>query len=357
MSKYIVLSTGGTGGHVYPALSLAVELKKQGFITELVTDSRGMVYQDSEHFNAVEVLNLPKARGILSKIKQALYILVYAIKLAFKFVSNPPSMVIGFGGYTSAPVMVAAILCRIPLIIHEQNAELGRVNRFMGLFARKIALGMPVTRYAEGAKVLFVGNPVRQVIVDAPQKSVSSRKIHLFIFGGSQGADLFGRVVPQAIALLPRDMQEQLIIVHQGRDEIRGSVLAAYDRTKARVKSLQPFFSDMPNRLATADLIIGRAGAMTVTEISVVGRAAIFIPLKIAMDNHQYWNVKPMVDKGAAEMILETDLTPAVLAAKLKRLIESAELRQAYADKIKQFSVPNSVDKFIELIKTELKDI
>ncbi|MBW8310298.1 MAG: undecaprenyldiphospho-muramoylpentapeptide beta-N-acetylglucosaminyltransferase [Candidatus Paracaedibacteraceae bacterium] len=357
MSTYIVLSTGGTGGHVYPALSLAAELKKQGFITELVTDTRGVVYQDSDYFDHVAVLNLPKARNVLGKIKQAFYILLQALNLALKFVRNRPSMVIGFGGYTSAPVILAAILLRIPTIIHEQNAVLGRVNRLMGLFARKIALGMPVTRYAKGEKTVFVGNPVRQVIVEAHKKTSSSEKIHLFVFGGSQGADLFGRVVPDAIALLPTTMQERLLIVHQGRDEIRDSILTAYDRTKVRVESLQPFFSDMPNRLAEADLIICRAGAMTVTEISVVGGTAIFIPLKIAMDNHQYWNVKPLVDADAAEMILETELTSQALADKLKELIESAELRQTRADKIRQFSVPNSVEKFIDLIKTELKGI
>ncbi|WP_051908424.1 UDP-N-acetylglucosamine--N-acetylmuramyl-(pentapeptide) pyrophosphoryl-undecaprenol N-acetylglucosamine transferase [Candidatus Odyssella acanthamoebae] len=357
MSTYIVLSTGGTGGHVYPALSLAAELKKQGFITELVTDMRGAIYQESDYFDHVAVLNLPKAVGVLGKIRQALYILLSAMELAFKFTSNRPSMVIGFGGYTSAPVIIAAILLRIPIIIHEQNAVLGRVNRLMGKFARKIALGMPVTRYAKAAKSVFVGNPVRQAILDVQGKTWPSEKIRLFVFGGSQGADLFGRVVPQAIALLPPAMQEKLIIVHQVRDEIRDSTLAVYDQTKIHLEALQPFFSDMPKRLSEADLIVGRAGAMTVTEISVVGRAAIFIPLKIAMDNHQYWNVKPMVDAGAAEMILETDLTPQLLVDKLMVLIESIELRQTLATKISQFCVPDSVEKFADLIKNELKDI
>jgi UDP-N-acetylglucosamine--N-acetylmuramyl-(pentapeptide) pyrophosphoryl-undecaprenol N-acetylglucosamine transferase len=357
MSTYIVLSTGGTGGHVYPALSLAAELKKQGFITELVTDKRGVIYQESDYFDQVTILNLPKAQSILGKINQAFSIGRHALRLMLRFAQQRPSMVVGFGGYTSAPVIVAAILLRIPIIIHEQNAVLGRVNRLMGIFARKIALGMPVTRYAKATKSVFIGNPVRQAILDVQGKTLPSEKIRLFVFGGSQGADLFSRIAPQAIALLPSVMQEKLIIAHQVRDEIRDSTRAAYDHTKVHLESLQPFFSDMPNRLSQADLILGRAGAMTVTEISVVGRAAIFIPLKIAMDNHQYWNVKPMVDAGAAEMILETDLTPQLLADKLRVLIESAELRQALAARIRQFCVPDSVEKFADLIKNELKDI
>lgn len=357
MKNYIILSTGGTGGHVYPALSLAAELRKQGYVTDLVTDTRGAAYQQSECFDHVTILKLPKANGVLGKVRQALSIGCYSLKLSYQFMKNKPSLVVGFGGYTSAPVVLAAFLLGINIVIHEQNAVLGRVNRFMGRFARKVALGMPVTQHSEGLDCEFVGNPVRQSILEAPQHRVKSDYINLFVFGGSQGADLFARTIPQAIAMLPESLQIKLKIVHQVRDEIHSQTLSAYDLTKANIETLQPFFSDMPQQLADADLIICRAGAMTVTEISVVGRAALFIPLRIAMDNHQYWNVKPIVDAGAAEMVLEKELSIERFADTLQKLLENDHKRQEMADKIKQFSVPNAVDKMMVLIKNALPGV
>lgn len=357
MKQRIVLSTGGTGGHVFPALSLACELRKRGFVIGLVTDQRGAMYQDSRYFDCVSIINIPKSGGILKKLYQAFGVLYQTIRSVFAFLYDRPAIVVGFGGYTSAPVVLSASLLGIPVIIHEQNAVLGRVNRFMGRFARKIALGMPVTHYAGGEsnKTVFVGNPVRQEVLEAQKKHSDSDKICLFVFGGSQGADLFARIVPKAVALLPEHLQEQLVIVHQARDNMRLQVLEGYQQTKVSVESVQSFFSDMPRRLSQSDLIICRAGAMTVTEVAVVGCSTIFVPLKISMDNHQYWNVKPLVDAQAAEMILETELTPESLAGKLEKLIESAELRQGMAGKIKEFCVPDAAKSLADLVEAELR--
>lgn len=357
MKQRIVLSTGGTGGHVFPALSLACELKKRGFAVDLVTDQRGAIYQDSQYFDRVLVINIPKSGSILRKLYQAFGVLYQTIRSVFAFLCDRPAIVVGFGGYTSAPVVLSASLLCIPVIIHEQNAVLGRVNRFMGRVVRKIALGMPVTHYTDGksSKTVFVGNPVRQEVLEAQKKHLNPDKLFLFVFGGSQGADLFARIVPKAVALLPDHLQEQLVITHQARDDIRLQVLEGYHHTKASTESVQSFFSDMPMRLAQSDLIICRAGAMTVTEIAVVGRSAIFIPLKISMDNHQYWNVKPLVDAQAAEMILETELTPESLAGKLGKFIESAALRQEMAEKIKGFCMPDAAKSLADLVEAEFR--
>lgn len=355
MIQRIILSTGGTGGHVFPALSLADELKERGYAVDLITDQRGASYKDSKAFDRTYIIQLPKGQGVIGKLRQILSIVWQTIRCGGRFLRQRPDMVIGFGGYTSAPVILAALVLRIPFIVHEQNAVLGRVNRLMGAFAQKIALGMPVTRHADPDRSVFVGNPVRRSILEAQLPKQVPDKLRLFIFGGSQGADLFARIVPAAVALLPEALQQRLTIVHQAREEILPQTRQAYEKTKVKIEALAPFYADMPNQLSQADLIVCRAGAMTVTEVSVMGRAAIFVPLKIAMDNHQFWNVKPMVEAGAAEVILETDFTPNMLANKLQQLIENEPLRHALAENIYQFSHRNSAQKLADLIETSLK--
>lgn len=346
---HIILSTGGTGGHVFPALSLAAELKKRGCQVSLITDQRGSQYQDSSQFDDVQIMSIPKTTGVIGKIKQLLSVVFHGIRLCCSFYKTKPDAVVGFGGYTSAPVVLGAWIARIPIYIHEQNAVLGRVNRLMAKVAKGVALGMPVTKGAPESAV-FVGNPVRDVFLNLPESKPDQSQINLFVFGGSQGADLFGRVVPRAIALLPKEMQQQIRISHQVRSEIVDEVRQAYAQTDCQVELLQPFFSDMPDHISRADLIIGRAGAMTVTEIAVVGRAAIFVPLKIAMDNHQYWNVKPMVDAGVAALIEEKDLTPQSLAQILQNLIQDPEYRHKFATGIRQFAVSDAAVKLADLI-------
>ena len=346
---HIILSTGGTGGHVFPAISLAAELKKRGCQVSLITDQRGSQYQDSSQFDNVQIMSIPKTSGIVGKIQQLVSVALHGIKLACSFCKTKPDAVVGFGGYTSAPVVLGAWIARIPIYIHEQNAVLGRVNRLMAKVAQGVALGMPVTKGAPESAV-FVGNPVRDVFLNLPESKPDQSQINLFIFGGSQGADLFGRVVPKVIALLPKNMQQKIHISHQARSEIVDEVHQAYAATDCQVELLQPFFSDMSDRISRADVIIGRAGAMTVTEIAVVGRAAIFVPLKIAMDNHQYWNVKPLVDAGVAALIEEKDLTPQSLGPILQHLIQDPEYRQKFATGIRQFAVSDAAVKLADLI-------
>ncbi|MBX3456845.1 MAG: undecaprenyldiphospho-muramoylpentapeptide beta-N-acetylglucosaminyltransferase [Candidatus Paracaedibacteraceae bacterium] len=347
--KHIILSTGGTGGHVFPALSLAAELKKRGHKVDLITDQRGSQYQDSSQFDQVKILSIPKAVGLIGKIKQLVSVVFHGLRLAVDFYKTKPDAVVGFGGYTSAPVVLGAWLSGVPIYIHEQNAVLGRVNRLMARVAKGIAIGMPITKGAPDSAV-FVGNPVRDVFLSPPESIPNNSCVNLFVFGGSQGADLFGRIVPKAVALLPTEIQQRIHIVHQARSEIVDNVHQAYAETDCQVDLLQPFFPDMPQRISGADIIICRAGAMTVTEIAIVGRAAIFVPLKIAMDNHQYWNVQPMVDAGVAEMIEEKALTSESLASVLHRLIQDSECRHQYAMRIRQFAVSDAAVKLADFV-------
>lgn len=347
--KHIILSTGGTGGHVFPALSLAVELKNRGHRVDLMTDQRGAQYQDSSQFDQVKILSIPKAIGLTGKIKQLVSVVFQGLRLAVAFSKTKPDAVVGFGGYTSAPVVLGAWLSRVPIYIHEQNAVLGRVNGLMAKVAKGVALGMPITKGAPDSAV-FVGNPVRDVFLSLPEPTLNNSCVNLFVFGGSQGADLFGRIVPKAVALLPTEIQKRIHIAHQARSEVVDDVRQAYAETSCQVDLLQAFFPDMPQRISGADVIICRAGAMTVTEIAMIGRAAIFIPLKIAMDNHQYWNVKPMVDAGVAAMIEEKNLTPESLSLILHHLIQDSECRHQYAMGIRQFAVSDAAVKLADFV-------
>ena len=350
MTQHIILSTGGTGGHVFPAISLAAELKKRGYLVDFITDQRGAQYQDSTQFDRVQILSIPKAVGLVGKINQLVSVFFHGIKLALQFGQTKPSAVVGFGGYTSAPVVLAAWLTRVPIYIHEQNAVLGRVNRLMAKVANSVALGMPVTKGAP-ADAVFVGNPVRDQFLTLIQPDRKKESLDIFIFGGSQGADLFGQVVPKAIAILPEELQYRINIVHQARLEITDDVRQAYGQTQCQLTLLQPFFADMPDQLAKADIVICRAGAMTVTEVAIAGRVAIFVPLKIAMDNHQYWNVAPIVDAGAAMMIEEINFTPENLAQSLMSLLNDLIYREQIASRIKDFATIDAATKLADLIE------
>jgi UDP-N-acetylglucosamine--N-acetylmuramyl-(pentapeptide) pyrophosphoryl-undecaprenol N-acetylglucosamine transferase len=269
------------------------------------------------------------------------------------FRSLKPEIVVGFGGYTSAPALAAAKLSRIPFVIHEQNAVLGRVNRRVAPYARLVALGFEHTRaIPEGIQTLFVGNPVRDEFSQGHGFSKErSDRICLFIFGGSQGAAVLNRVIPQALSRLPESLQRKVDLVMQVREELMTETQEAVQRTQAMVVALQPFFKDMAHQLAQADLIIARSGAMTVSEIATIGKAALFVPLKIAMDDHQFYNVKKIVEDKAAWLILEDCFTPEQVALLLKEILENPEEIRRRGEAIRSYYQTHSSVKLADAIE------
>lgn len=324
--KIVVIAAGGTGGHLFPAAAFAEEMFRRGWRVFLMTDARGRRY--AEGFPAERIDDVPAASlgaNPITAIPSAFKIMrgIDAAKKRFK--AQPPALVAGFGGYPSFPALMAARAQRIPIIIHEQNSVLGRVNRAMATSARVVACGFErldrlPAKAADRKQV--VGNPVRSPILavrerpypDIPQGG----RINLLIIGGSQGARVFGEVIPAGIALLPPALRARLDVVHQVREEQLAAAKKTYAAAQVNAE-VAPFFTDMGQRLGAAHLVIARAGASSVTELQVAGRPAILVPFAAAADDHQSANAEGLTAVGAADLFTEADFAPDVLAACLER--------------------------------------
>lgn len=320
----IVLAAGGTGGHLFPAQALAAELTKRGRRIVVMTDARGTQYPTYFPGAAIEIVpaaafsDRSRLRLMMAPFEIIAGVLVALAKLA----RIKPAVVVGFGGYPSVPVMIAACISRFPTAILAPDAVLGRANRLVADYVRVIAAGLPLKRFLpkEMSKVIYTGNPVRPEVVafnGAPYQSPVSGSIHLLVFGGSQGARALSEIVPAAIALLPPDMKSRLDIVQQCRPEDLEAVRAAYNEEGVKAE-LAPFFSDLPARMAKAHLVVGRSGAGTVAELMVIGRPAILIPLPHALDDNQTPNADALADVGGGWRVKQSELTPEKLASMLR---------------------------------------
>lgn len=324
--KIVVIAAGGTGGHLFPAAAFAEEMFRRGWRVMLMTDARGRRY--AEGFPAERIEDVPAASLTANPIKAipALFKIARGVAAANKsFKETPPALVAGFGGYPSFPALMAARGQKIPILIHEQNSVLGRVNRAMAKSAAAIACGFErLDRLPAGAESRkhVVGNPVRLPILAVRERAYpeapAGGRLNLLIIGGSQGARLFGEVVPEAVALLPTELRARLDIVQQAREEQVGAVRRAYELAEVKAE-VAPFFTDMGKYLSAAHLVIARAGASSVTELQVAGRPAILIPFAAAADDHQTANAEGLTAVGAADLFREQNFEPDALAACLER--------------------------------------
>ncbi len=324
----VVLAAGGTGGHVFPAEALATELSRRGCRLTLITDRRGGSLGGS--LMGIETRFI-SAGGIAGKSLMAR--LGSAHKMAYGtwqartlLKSLNPSAVVGFGGYASAPTMLAATMRGLNTAIHEQNAILGRANRLLASRVKLIATSFESPRglppEAQG-KTIHTGMPVRPLVTamrDKPYPTLGGDgPINLLVFGGSQGARVFSEVVPEALARLDEGFRNRLNVVQQCREEDLINTRESYERTGIKAE-LNTFFSDIPERMAAAHLVISRSGASTVAEFTVIGRPAIVVPYPHAIDNHQSVNAHSVDEAGAGWMMPEDSFTPQALAARLDSL-------------------------------------
>jgi UDP-N-acetylglucosamine--N-acetylmuramyl-(pentapeptide) pyrophosphoryl-undecaprenol N-acetylglucosamine transferase len=330
--KPIVIAAGGTGGHFFPAEALAATLIARGHRVVLMTDARSGALQ-SPVFAGRENHVLHGAglagRGA-RRAARAVIALAAGTLQARKILGGlDAAAIVGFGGYPSVPPILAArLLRRRPaIVLHEQNAVLGRANRFLARRADLLALGFAVTaRVPRGVASRFVGNPVRpaiQALAGAPYAPPGDR-LHLLILGGSLGARVFSDVLPGAIAALTDRVRGRLRIVQQCRAEDLARVGAAYDAAQIEAE-LSPFFTDVAAKYAAAHLVISRAGASACAEIAVVGRPCILVPLPGAIDDHQSANARALAEAGAATVIAQGDFTAARLAALLEKMLGDAK--------------------------------
>lgn len=327
-SAPIALAAGGTGGHMFPAEALAQELKRRGREVLLVTDARGARYADNFPADKRFMISAasPSVGGPVAKAVAAFSIAGGLITAMREFKKQKPAAAVGFGGYPSLPAMKAAAFLNTPYGVHEQNGVLGRANRLLVKQAAFTAHAFPVLdKVPAGVEnTVEVGNPVRDAVAtlrDAPFPEVGSdNEINVLIFGGSQGASIFSETPLEAIAALPAALRARLNVVHQAREAEANAVRAAYDAAGV-AHEVAPFFKDLPQRMADAHLVIARAGASTVTELSAIGRASILVPLGIAMDDHQTGNARVLSEASAAILLPESQFNAEVLGSALSTLL------------------------------------
>ncbi len=358
LSRHYVLAAGGTGGHMMPAHALAEELMARGHRVALVTDERGARIPGL--FDRVQVHVLPAGRltgGPAGWLRAARAILVGRAMALRLYETFRPSAVIGFGGYPALPALLAARRDSIPTAIHEQNAVLGRVNRLMAGKVDAIATAYPkVERLPGGAqeRVEFVGNPVRDEIValrEQPFPPLFEDGIfRLLVTGGSQGANILSDVVPEGLALLPEHFRRRLQVTQQCRAEDMESVRARYAAIGIPA-DLATYLPDIPERLAWSHLVIARAGASTIAELTAAGRPAILVPLPSATDDHQTANAREMARAGGARMIVQSTFTPIELAKQMQKLaLDPVALANAAA-RARALGKPEAAQALADLVE------
>ncbi|MEQ1901091.1 MAG: undecaprenyldiphospho-muramoylpentapeptide beta-N-acetylglucosaminyltransferase [Devosia sp.] len=355
MSTFVLMA-GGTGGHLFPAMALAEELRRRGHVIQLMTDHRVSDY--GKGFPAREIHVVPSATPSIRnplKFIAAGFKIAWGVVVAFAKLSRiRPDAVIGFGGYPVFPPFLAARLRGIPGLLHEQNAVMGRANRALAGWATRIALSFPRTRYAEdfAAKSVITGNPVRDKVRAATGQGYPALggdgPIQLLVFGGSQGARAFADFVPPAIAELSPVLRQRLRIVQQCRPEDLERVAATYRSAHINVE-LQAFFDDLPSRMAQSHLVICRSGASTIAELAAIGRPAILVPLPGALDADQKNNAMVLEQAGGGWIMEQATISPLSLANRLSLLLGDPAALGTAAAAARSLGQPEAVEKLADL--------
>lgn len=359
VARHYVLAAGGTGGHLIPAFVLAQELERRGHHVALITDERGATIPGKPKSLTTHVLPAGRIAGLnplgwLRGIRAILEGRRMALRL---FESFQPSCVVGFGGYPALPALMAATSARIPTVLHEQNAVLGRVNRFLAGKVNAIATAYrEVDRLApkhEG-KVHLVGNPVRDDVLklrdEAYPPFTEEGLLRVLVTGGSQGARVLSEVVPDGLAMLQPALRSRLQVTQQCRAEDIDTVRARYAGHDIPAE-LGTYFEDMATRIADTHLFIGRAGASTVAELTAVGRPAILVPLPIATDDHQKANTREIVAAGGARAIRQEKFTAAELAKQIQAMAQHPQTLANAAHAAWNCGYPNAARDLADLVE------
>jgi UDP-N-acetylglucosamine--N-acetylmuramyl-(pentapeptide) pyrophosphoryl-undecaprenol N-acetylglucosamine transferase len=352
----VLIAAGGTGGHMYPAQALAEALVRRGWRVKLSTDARGARYAGGfPHVVAVEqVTSATFARGgLLAKVAVPFRVLAGVLGAVVAFGRDRPAVVIGFGGYPTIPALAAALLLRIPRALHEQNGVLGRVNRLFARRVQALACGTWPTVLPAGVAAHDCGNPVRAAVLEragAPYIPPGDYPLSLLVLGGSQGAQILSTMVPAALALLPEALRAQLRVAHQAREEDRSRVIAAYGAAHISAE-VQPFFTDVARRLSEAQLVISRAGASSLAEISVIGRPSILVPYAAATGDHQTANARGLVEAGAAIMVPQSRLSPEALAEQVVLVLNNPSGARKMAHAALAHGKPDATERLVELVE------
>jgi UDP-N-acetylglucosamine--N-acetylmuramyl-(pentapeptide) pyrophosphoryl-undecaprenol N-acetylglucosamine transferase len=359
VTRHFVLAAGGTGGHMVPAHALAAELTARGHHVALITDERGARIPGL--FDGVETHVMPAGRvagGPLGWLKAWAGIRAGRAMARRLYQGFQPTAVVGFGGYPSLPALLGAMKDGIPTVIHEQNAVLGRVNRLLAGRVAAIATAYPTVdrlkpRFRK--KTHLVGNPVREIVKamgERPFPAIDEDgPFRILVTGGSQGATILSTVVPDGLGLLPDAIRMRLQVVQQCRPEDIEGPRVRYQELGIPAE-LATYLEDLPAILDRSHLVIARAGASTIAELTVAGRPAILVPLPSAMDDHQTWNAREMASEGGARMIPQAQFTPKELARQMEALLGDPEALIAAAHRAKSCGLPRATEDLADLVES-----
>src|SRR5882757_702111 len=354
----ILLAAGGTGGHLFPAEALGVELIRRGLRVRLATDARALRYSGLFTPDNIDVVPSETVRGrSLVALVRTVYTLGYGTLVAARLVRRlKPAAVVGFGGYPTLPPLIAAKLLRVPGIIHDANAVLGRANRFLSRRVNAIATSLPGVLDRDpslAGKTTTVGTPMRPAILAAAAINYASPEpdgaLRVLVVGGSQGARVMSDVVPGAIEKLDPALWSRLALTQQVREEDMERVRAVYDRLNIDAE-LAPFFSGLPARLASTHLVISRSGAGTVAELAAIGRPSILVPLPGAIDQDQLANAGVLAQAGGALRIAQAEFTPDRLAAEISALAAEPARLTAMAAAARTIGRPDAAERLADLV-------
>jgi UDP-N-acetylglucosamine--N-acetylmuramyl-(pentapeptide) pyrophosphoryl-undecaprenol N-acetylglucosamine transferase len=355
----VLLAAGGTGGHLFPAEALAEVLAARGLTVDLATDTRAERYGKRFPARQVHVIASETLRGRnLVALARTGAIMGLALARASILLGRlKPAVVVGFGGYPTLAPVLAATWRRIPTIIHEQNAVMGRANKLLAPRVSAIAISFPGVldrAPALAAKSAHTGNPVRPAVIAAAAMPypvlASDGLVRLLVFGGSQGARVMSQIVPAAIERLDQALRVRLLVAQQARGEDLGEVRETYGRLRISAE-VAPFFPDLPVRIAAAHLVVARSGASTVAELAAIGRPAILVPLPHALDQDQHANAAVLEEAGGAIRLRQDDFTPARLAAEITALAAAPQRLAAMAAAAKSASAIDAAERLADLVR------
>lgn len=354
-SPLLVLAAGGTGGHMFPAQALAEAMLARGWRVALMTDARGASHAGGFP-PAVRVQVAGSASfargGALARALVPLRIAGGVLGALGRMLADRPAVVAGFGGYPAIPALAAAWVLRIPSLIHEQNAVAGRVNRLFARRVARVAAGLPLSGLV-GVEPVLTGNPVRAAVAaraGAGYIPPGDYPMSLLAIGGSQGARVISDLVPAALAALPEEMRARLRVAQQARPEDITRVLDAYVAAGIEAE-VAPFFHDIPRRLSEAQLVIARAGASTLADLTVIGRPAVLIPFAAAAGDHQSANAASLAEAGAAVVLAEAGLDAAALSLHIAAILADPARAEAMAAAALAAGRPDAAERLADLVE------
>jgi UDP-N-acetylglucosamine--N-acetylmuramyl-(pentapeptide) pyrophosphoryl-undecaprenol N-acetylglucosamine transferase len=354
----VMLAAGGTGGHLFPAQALAEALTQRGYRIQLVTDERVRDY--GKDFPAEKTHVVPAATLSMSKpwkVPGGLMTMFQGLLTSLHILKHEkPNAVVGFGGYPSFAPLRAAAHAKVPVVVHEANAVLGRANAKLAPLAKAIALSFCESRgLSPGllSRTAFTGNPVRAAVIAKAGSPYPRQgaKFDLLVFGGSQGARFFSEFMPGVFEMLSPDTRRAMRVVQQCRPEDVEPVKSAYQNLGLDFE-LAAFFGDMPQRIADAHLVISRAGASTIAELAVIGRPAMLVPLPGAIDNDQLFNAKSFESGGAGWVFLQNGLTHEAIAAQLEGLLRDRPRLLQAANSAKLQGKANAAESLADVVES-----